>query len=286
MKADLKADLHCHTHYSDGKHAVSFLVERALENGVTHLAISDHDCTSALSGLEAVEGLSFIRGVEISCSWEQMELHIVGLCIDPSNVALQQLLREQQTKRLDRVVKMDQKLEALGTKGLLASLQDSHAIALTRSHVADFLVDHKVCKTRQKAFKTHLNKQGKMYVSSDWCSLEQGVAAIKNAGGIAVIAHPGRYPLNRTKLRRLVESFKTMGGDALEASYPHIAPSMQQDLEKLCVEFGLYVSCGSDFHDAEAHWTDVGKFPPLASNVEEHAVWHHPIWMNQVGEDR
>ena len=289
----IKVDLHCHSHFSDGKHDLTFLAARALENGVTHLAISDHDCVEAFRELEQTDvakiiladdkELQLIPAVEISCGWETSEIHIVGLCINPYSMQLQKLLAVQQRKRLDRVRRIDEKLQQQGTYGLLSTLQDSSAVALTRSHVADYLVTKGVCANRKKVFKTHLNKKGKLYVPPDWCAMAEAIDAIKNAGGITVLAHPGRYPLNKAKLGRLVGDFQSQGGDALEASYPNISPEMKLYLEQLGEKSSLYLSCGSDFHDAEARWTDVGKFPSLSSNAEGRAVWLHPNWIYETG---
>ena len=118
----MKVDLHCHTHYSDGKHDLSFLKARALENGLSHLAITDHDCVDALLAAESVDGPAIIPGVEISCMWENIEIHVVGLCIDARESGLSALLAEQQTSRHKRIVKIDEKLRQQGAGGLLESL--------------------------------------------------------------------------------------------------------------------------------------------------------------------
>ena len=88
----MKADLHCHSYFSDGKHPASFLIERALINKVTHLALTDHDCTNVHIGLEKFQELTIIKGVEISCAWQSHELHIVGLSINPEDCQLHNLL--------------------------------------------------------------------------------------------------------------------------------------------------------------------------------------------------
>ncbi|MFT4796617.1 MAG: putative metal-dependent phosphoesterase TrpH [Candidatus Azotimanducaceae bacterium] len=280
----MKADLHCHSYYSDGTQSPDFLIQRAIENQVTHLAITDHDCTAALDdvfgrdALGSLPEISVIGGVEISCGWESLEIHVVGLFVDHKNVDLQTLLTSQQLARRQRVLAMHEKLEALGTFGLFESLESMPCIAYTRSHVAHFLVSQGVCKTHPKAFKSHLGKRGKIYVASNWCSLVEAIAGIKAAGGIAVLAHPGRYPLNKKKLEALVLAFKAAGGEALEGSYRNIDPKDTQHLGRLAVEHGLYLSAGSDFHDPAARWTDIGRFPALEQAVQEHAIWQHPIW--------
>ena len=274
----MKADLHCHSHFSDGKHTANFLIERALTNDVTHLALTDHDCTNVHENLQGSQPLSIIKGVEISCAWQNHELHIVGLSINPQHAQLENLLSSQQEKRRQRVREIDAKLVKIGIQGLLPYMSDLSAVAQTRSHVADFLVQRHFCTTRKKVFKQYLNKNGNAYVGALWCSLEAAVDAITSGGGIAVLAHPGRYGINRTKLSYLVDGFKEAGGHALECTYPSIAAEMQADLLKLAIGKGLYVSGGSDFHDASATWTDVGKFPPLPKDTDQFSVWRHPSW--------
>ena len=212
----MKADLHCHTHLSDGQHTPTFVIERARANLVTHLAITDHDVSQALPQAMGYQDLKLINGVEISCLWEAFEIHIVGLFVDPTNTHLHTLLSTQQVRRRERVAQIDAKLTALGTAGLLPNLLAKPAVALTRSHVADFLVANNVCKNRQKAFKTYLNRSGKLFVAAQWCDHTEATGAIKAAGGIPVLAHPGRYAMNKTKLNRLLECFTAAGGEVLK----------------------------------------------------------------------
>ena len=279
----MRADLHCHSYFSDGKHPAGFLIERALINGITHLAITDHDCTNVHLELDDSEELSIIKGVEISCVWQNRELHIVGLCIDPRSPQLEKLLSTQQEKRRQRVHKMDAKLTNIGIQGLLPYMSNLSAVAQTRSHVADFLVQQQICNTRKKVFKQYLSKNGKAYVGIDWCTLGEAVEAITSAGGIAVLAHPGRYAVNRSKLSLLLDTFKDAGGDALECTYPNISIEMKAHLLKVAVDKKLYVSAGSDFHDASASWTDIGKFPRLPESAHEFGVWDHPVWLMPAG---
>ena len=254
-------------------------MQRAIENDISHLAITDHDCTDALASpnLES-SGLTLINGVEISCQWESMEIHVLGLLIDPANTDIRELLASQQMQRRLRIQAMDEKLTALGTEGLQAYVEQLPCVSFTRSHAADFLVEQKVCKNRQKAFKSHLGKRGKIYVASNWCSLQQAIDCIRVAGGISVIAHPGRYPLSKRKLQALVEGFKQCGGEALEGSYSNIDPIMKKHLCELALSNSLFISAGSDFHDAAAHWTDIGKFPALDQQAIKNAIWLHPKW--------
>ena len=175
----MKVDLHCHSHYSDGKHSPSVLIQLASQNRVTHLAITDHDCTAAISEARPLaSSIILINGVEISCDWRGLEAHIVGLLFDPSDHRFIELLSTQQQKRELRMRAIAHRLESLGHEGLMAYLHELPCIDFTRSHAADYLVTRGICKNRQKAFKSHLGKRGQIYVAADWCSLTEAVTAI------------------------------------------------------------------------------------------------------------
>ncbi len=271
-------DLHCHSHFSDGKHTPEFLIERARQNGVTQLAITDHDCTDAHGFAGHIEGVEVIAGVEISCNWQNIEIHIVGLTIDAEHESLQQLMLEQQAKRRNRISAIDDKLRAAGVTGLQEYLAELEATAWTRSHVADFLVAKQFVRTREKAFKKYLGKNARAYVKADWCSMQDAISAIGEAGGLATLAHPSRYPINRGKQKALISAFADAGGTALECCYPNLSVDHQNNLLEAAHRHNLYLSTGSDFHDAAATWTDVGRFAPLEDKLHARAIWNHPDW--------
>jgi predicted metal-dependent phosphoesterase TrpH len=275
----MNVDLHCHSYLSDGKQTPEFLLQRATNNRISHLAITDHDCTDALDlAAEICSEVVVVSGVEISCLWDETEVHVLGLLVDRHNRQLSTLLKAQQLSRWQRMQAMDKKLVALGTQGLIGYIEQLGCVACSRSHVADFLVDSKLCKSRQKAFKSHLGRRGKIYVRANWTDLADAISAITAAGGIAVLAHPSRYPLNNSKLTRLVEAFKAQGGEGLEGTYANIDQATQKQLKALALANDLYLSAGSDFHDSAAQWTDIGKFPPLDREAQLRAIWHHPRW--------
>ena len=273
----LKADLHCHSHYSDGKHSPSDLLERARENGVTHLAITDHDCVAALTEISGDAHLTLIPGVEISCAWGARELHVVGLGVDPADPALTALLESQQASRRRRILAIADRLAALGIDGLPSYLETLPCHALTRTHVADFLIGAGHCRNQQKAFKQYLGSRGRAFVPGQWCSLPEAIRIIQVSGGIPVLAHPGRYRLGKRQLETLVREFRDCGGEAMETSYGNIDPMAQRRLRELAEANALYQSQGSDFHSAGAHWTDIGKFPAQQPGIKN-AIWDHPGW--------
>jgi len=245
---------------------------------LTHLAVTDHDCLAALEELQSTPELTIVPGLELSCQWQQGEIHVVGLCVAANDPALQALVAAQQARRRERLLEMAARLEGLGITGLEDYLSRLPCHALTRTHVADFLVAAGHSKNHQKAFKQYLGKRGKIHVAAKWCDLATGVQTIRAAGGIAVLAHPGRYPLSRSKLSQLINDFTAAGGEALEVSYSNIDPNSRKQLISAALEHGLWMSQGSDFHDQAAHWTDLGKFPEPGPEAKKNAIWLHPRW--------
>ena len=292
-------DLHCHSHYSDGAQTPEYLVSAAFERGLSHLALTDHDCLCGIEQLwrNAPEDanladkpgwreLNLIAGVEISCDWNGLEIHVVGLLREQNAPALATLLSEQQHQRRQRAAAIVAKLDAIGVSGASDYLAALPATALTRSHIADFLVESGTCKNKQKAFKSHLGRRGKAYVAAKWASLDQAVNAIQATGGIAVLAHPSRYPLTRSKLSRLIGDFRAAGGEAMEVSYANLDPTAKKRLLELASEHSLFYSCGSDFHTLDSQWTALGKYPRLEPSAIKNAIWEHPRWHSIVSAGR
>ncbi len=281
----MKADLHCHSHYSDGAHTPEFVLERAVKNGITMLALTDHDGVEGLHQLhrsEYASQLTLINGVEISSNWEQCEVHVLGLCIDPNNEKLSDLLNSQQSKRHERMQHTDILLQKAGISGLQAYLDDLTSIAPGRSHVADYLVNLGRCRSKSKAFQSWLGRDGRCYVKPTWCGIEIAISTIIEAGGIAVLAHPHRYPIGKSSLRRLVMEFSALGGEGLEVCSPGVDTAVLKKLTSMCDEYYLWASMGSDFHSSDATWTDLGKYPSLPEENKKNAIWLHPRWHSHL----
>ena len=282
----MKVDLHCHSYYSDGKHSPLSILQFAADNQVTHLSITDHDSVAAYDSLGPVQGAPLLLpGVEISCDWNGVEIHVVGILIDLQDAALRELLGSQQASRRQRFIAMDGRLQELAIPGLAQYLDRLPCESATRSHVADFLVERGVCRNRQKAFKHYLRKGGKIHVPSTWCSMQTAITTIVAAAGIATLAHPSRYPLGRGRLETLVDDFKAAGGSAIEASYGNLEPNVMRRLCELATTKKLYISAGSDFHDAAAHWTGIGKYPAISMADNKNAIWQHPRWHSFTAGD-
>ena len=285
------ADLHSHTFYSDGILAPETLVQRAANNHVTHLAITDHDTTDALAIAQAAAralNINLVKGVEISCLWQGREIHVVGLLINPQSPPLQELLTRQQSKRWQRAEAIDKKMQNTnlggrledGSEGLTEHLKGLGCRSVGRAHIARYLIQQGLAKDMNQAFKRFLAKNKKLWVAAQWCSLEQALSAIHGAQGLAVLAHPSRYKLNRRQLVNLLDSFSGHGGDAMEVSYSNLPTTEMINLSELCRSQQLWASAGSDFHDPAKSWTDLGKFSPLseAMTTDLKAIWQHPAW--------
>jgi len=264
----MKYDFHCHSDFSDGKLSPLDLVNYALERNIELLALTDHD---TISGLKAAQQyitdnhlpIHLLNGIEISALAEYGEIHIVGLGLDRENTHLINRLSQQQEERWTRAKAIDAKLIKCGVEGVYQSLQDNVKQVVTRTHIANSLVQLGFAKDMQQAFKRYIGKQGRVKVSKNWIPMDEAIQLIKQAGGTAVLAHPTRYPLSNRKLSYLIESFACEGGDAIELSYPSLNKDKMEWLELHREKNRLLASSGSDFHYPNLRWTDLGRFPPI-----------------------
>lgn len=262
----MKIDLHCHSNCSDGALSVEQLIDRACSLDVKILALTDHD---TINGVEqamhiAADRLKIIPALELSVTWNDKQIHIVGLGIDIDSTALIDLINEQNQRRKERALNIGKKLEKLGFKDAYANtkaLSGSDDSIITRGNYARYLYSIKAACSVDDAFNTYLKQGKKAYVKTQWVSLQNGIAIIKQSGGIAVLAHPKRYPLTNMKLCELIEDFKSAGGEAMEVSNCGQSLTERDYLSKLCLKYNLLASCGSDFHHE-------GVFRELGHNIE------------------
>ncbi|MFN4290333.1 MAG: PHP domain-containing protein [Permianibacter sp.] len=264
-------DLHCHSFCSDGELSPAALVARASARGVQVLALSDHDSVAGLPEARAaaqVYGLTLVPAVEISVTYQKLEIHVVGLAVDPTAAALCQGLQAQQTRRWRRAEAMADKLAKEGVADLMPALRARFPQAApTRSHFAQLLVERGLVRDNERAFARYIGRKGSSYVPAEWATLAEGVQWIRAAGGIPVLAHPGRYGLSGSGLERLLDEFVAAGGQAMELSYPQLFPKEAQKLARSARKRGLWASQGSDFHSPAQTWTELGKMPPQPPDV-------------------
>jgi predicted metal-dependent phosphoesterase TrpH len=268
-------DLHCHSTASDGDLSPTELVQRAAEKGVTHLALTDHDTTDGLAEARICADeldLTLINGIEISSQWEKQCLHIVGLNIEPKHEALQNLIFEAKQMRQERAEKIAVKLEKKGVSGAINFVASSPEEGMiTRSHFAHFLVSQFHVSTLQDAFDRYLGDGKSAFVSTTWTSLETNVQAIRAAGGIPVVAHPLRYKLTATRMKKMLGAFKNAGGLGMEIVTGRYNPDEMRVLANYAKQFELTGSTGSDFHSPENPWVELGRLAALPDSVK-------PVW--------
>ena len=273
----LNIDLHTHTSRSDGLFSPEELVRRAHMNGAQALAVTDHDMVKGVAQARQAcsqFGLHFVPGVEISITWNGRSVHIVGLQVDENSAEFIGNLDANRNGRVERAQEISKKLEDLGIygafEGVLAQVADP--IVISRKHFSRFLVDAKVCSTPTEAFDRFLKLGRPAYVFHEWTTLEKALQWIKDAGGIAVIAHPGRYEISETALLRLFDEFKEMGGTGIEVVTGSHARARYPYFAKLARRYGFLASAGSDFHAPGENYLDVGILPDLPSGLTP--VWH------------
>lgn len=268
-------DLHSHSIASDGALSPADLIARAISQGVDVLALTDHDGTEGIAAAQEASqntDLTLITGVEISVTWGGGTVHILGLNVDVNNATLQQGLMAMRSYRIDRAAKMAERLEKAGITGALDGARKySSDVMLGRLHFAQFLVEHGHAKNISDVFKRFLVRNKPGYVAGEWASLTDAVTWITAAGGQAVIAHPARYKMTATKLRRLISEFKDAGGVGFEVVSGRQHPEEVKNLARLAEQFELVASCGSDFHTPDNTWVELGHLAALPKSCV-------PIW--------
>jgi predicted metal-dependent phosphoesterase TrpH len=269
-------DLHCHSDRSDGALPPQALIERAAARGVRIIALTDHDTLEGLSAAAETAkscGIDFINGVEVSVSWGSVTLHVLGLRVDPSESRLAAGLVSIRAGRLRRAEAIALRLES---KGIAGSLSGALALAanpemVSRTHFARHLVASGVVKNMKTAFQRFLGEDKPAFVRHRWSTLGDAIGWIRGAGGVAVLAHPGRYGLRPARLHTLLSEFKSLGGEAVEVVTSSHTPQDVEQVANLACELGLRASAGSDFHSPEESWLDFGQLRELPPKCD-------PVW--------
>lgn len=274
-------DLHNHSTASDGLLSPTQLMELGASLGVSTMALTDHDTLGGLEEASAASkklGIRFVEGVEISVSWGETTVHVVGLGVDPGNGALDEGLESVRSGRLGRARRMAQALGALGIAGTFeAALELAGSESrLSRTHFARHLAQVGAVKSTQHAFDKYLGKGKPAFVQHQWARLEDAMGWILGAGGIAVLAHPGRYGLKPLGRATLLEEFKRLGGEAIEVVTGSHRPEEYATWRRVAEEYGFLASRGSDFHGPGESPVEPGRLAPLpASLVPVWTRWKH-----------
>jgi predicted metal-dependent phosphoesterase TrpH len=251
-------------------------MELAVRTGTDAIALTDHDSVEGVAEAEAAArrlGLGFVPGVEISVSWGETTLHVVGLGVDPSSEALREGLQSIRAGRLDRARRIAQALARVGfedtLEAALALAQDERL--LSRTHFARHLAERGAVKDTQQAFDKYLARGKSAYVSHRWAGLEEAVGWIRASGGTAVLAHPGRYDLKPMMRHEMLAQFRAFGGEAIEVVTGSHRPEEYALWQREALEFGFMASRGADYHGpGESSW-EPGRLPQLHASLT-------PVW--------
>lgn len=270
-------DLHCHSTLSDGLLSPEELVAHAASKGVRVLALTDHDEVGGLARARAAaaeHGITLVNGVEISVTWKKRTLHIVGLRIDANHPELIHTFQQVHAARDTRARQM---ADGLAKAGIAGAYEGAKQIAgnsvMTRSHFAQFIVKQGHAKNIKSVFKKYMVKGKPGFVNHEWMSLEQAVTLIREAGGVAVLAHPGRYDLGFVNMHLLLHEFRSYGGQAIEVVTGSHQPPQFDQFAKLAHRFDLKASQGSDYHGPGLSFMEMGRLPALPANCV-------PIWQD------
>lgn len=272
----LNADLHCHSQVSDGTLTPEQLAARAAANGVQLWALTDHDEVGGLHRARdaaLAAGLNYLTGAEISVTFAGITVHIVGLGFDIDDRALREGLERTRGGREERAREMAAGLAQVGIKGSFeGALQYvGNPELISRTHFARHLVATGVCADTSEVFRRFLTEGKPGYVPHRWAKLGDAVRWIVDAGGMAVIAHPGRYAFTPTEEYALFTEFIAHGGRGVEVITGSHNQADYVKYADMAKEFDLYASRGSDFHSPDESHTDLGALPYLPGQLK-------PVW--------
>lgn len=266
-------DLHSHTLFSDGVLTPRELVSRAVDNGVDVLAITDHDNTEAYAERQGFpDSIQIVPGIELSTQWQSVGIHVLGLNTDPRGDAMREAAKFQGDSRLKRARRISENLARKGIEGTFeGAMRLSHGRYVGRPHFARHLIDTGRVDSMHAAFKKYLGDGKAGDVKKQWAEMPQVIEWIRAAGGVAVLAHPLKYKLTRTRLKRLLDAFIASGGQGMEVVSGQQTAQQTRDMAQLCEQKNLLASCGSDFHAPGAPWAELGRFAPLPASLV-------PVW--------
>jgi predicted metal-dependent phosphoesterase TrpH len=249
-----KVDLHVHSTCSDGLFPPEEVVRKAAAEGVTLLALADHDSITgvpAAIAAGAAVGVNVIAAVELSVEYLQHhDVHLLGYGIDATDARLSKLLASFQKRRDTRgeriVERINEKLKKEGRNEIsVAAVRALAEGALGRPHIARVLMEAGYVKEMEEAFRRYLEPCN---VPKEYFPVADAIAEIHRLGGVAVLAHPQSVSDDRTTIRRVAGELKTMGLDGIETHNTMGTANDAMVLERLAMDLGLLATGGSDFH--------------------------------------
>jgi predicted metal-dependent phosphoesterase TrpH len=268
-------DLHAHSTASDGTLSPAELMQHAHTAGVNVMALTDHDTTSGIAEARDAAnqlGMDFIPGIELSVTWNNRTVHIVGLGIDEHSKPMQAGIKKLMEFRQWRAEEIGRRLENAGYPDMYEKAKAySNGRLIGRVHFARALVAAGHADTVGGVFKKFLVGGKPGFVPGAWAELSDVVKWIREAGGRAIIAHPARYDMTRTKLRQLIADFKELGGEGFEVCSGSHSKDDVNTMAQHARDFDLLASAGSDFHGPENPWVNLGQLAPIPKGLK-------PVW--------
>ncbi|MCD6583848.1 MAG: PHP domain-containing protein [Candidatus Omnitrophica bacterium] len=253
-----KADLHIHSYYSDSDLSIQEIFNQAKKKGIDALSITDHDTVQGIEealSLSKIYDIEFIEGIELSAEYNNAEIHILGYFIDSTNKSLIEALDNVKDLRKERLIKMAEKINSLGGKvdidELISRINEKIA---TRLHLALYMVEKGEVASIWEAFRKYLSFGRPAYIARIKFSVREAIALIKEAKGLAVLAHPHFLPS-----KEWIEKFSQWGLDGIEVRYPRYTPSIVEQFSQIAERLGLLKSGGSDSHGSYKEFTSIGE---------------------------
>jgi predicted metal-dependent phosphoesterase TrpH len=268
-------DLHTHTTASDGELLPEALIIKAKANGIDVIAITDHDTTAGIPRAAAEadkQNIKLLVGIELSVSWMDKNFHIVGLDIDADNPALKTSLKNTKDLREQRAVEIGKRLDKYGVSDAYHEAKELAGVhTLTRSHFARVLINQGFAKDSKEVFKKYLVHSKPGFVKTQWIEMEMGLKLIKQSGGVAILAHPLRYNITASWLRKFLTAFKAAGGESIEVVTGSSNADEIRTTATYAKRFELTGSAGSDFHGFDNTWVKLGQLATMPESVT-------PVW--------
>lgn len=267
-------DLHCHSYFSDGALSPQELIQKALAQQLRCLSLTDHDTVAGYPELvdaAANSDIKIVNGIELSTRWKKYDIHILGYQINHT-VELTDLILQQNNNRIARAEQIGVALELVGIENAYSKACDlaGHK-RVGRPHFAKLLINEGKTRDMKSAFSQYLGRGKRAYIPTPWISVPEAVEGIVKSGGQAVIAHPLKYGLTRSKLHELIKEFKDAGGVGMEVVSGELNISQIREMAATCLRFNLLASSGSDYHSDTASRIGLGR----QHRLPEHCT---PIW--------
>ncbi len=253
------ANLHIHTRCSDGGFTPKFIIEQAKQNSLDIISITDHDSVEAYSYISQDNTpLRILPGIEFSSTLDGNDVHILGYGIDTENEQLHSILQWMKEGRRNRAQKMLDKLSGLGINISLDSVLSyaGEMKLIVRPHVAAALVAGNYCRNKQEAFEKYIGNDCPAFVAKPVLSSADVIKYIHNAGGVAIVAHPGKL-----KTPDYLYDLVNCGLDGLEVWHPDHNNYLVTEFTAFCLKNGLFKTGGSDFHGEEDVHNYFGSVP-------------------------